>query len=118
MRGRWSSRSSSMTEMEGDSVTQLRLFAVKVTAEMVDKISGQRGITRRNKHWLSLGVNPGSGERVAQGEETCGSCGHLVVRRRNRTYFKCGLVPMTFGPGTDIRKKWPACVKWVEKEET
>ncbi len=95
-----------------------RLFAVEVVIESVGKITDQRRITRRNKHWLSLGINPGSGERVAQGEETCGSCGHLVVRRRNRTYFKCGLVPQTFGAGTDIRKKWPACIKWVECEES
>lgn len=96
-------------------IDQPRLFVVDVTAEMVDRISGQRGITRRNKHWLSVGINPGSGERVADSGETCGSCGNLVVRSRNRTYFKCGLVPMTFGPGTDIRKKWPACTEWKEK---
>lgn len=97
-------------------IDQPRLFAVEVIAETVGKITDQRGITRRNKHWLSVGINPGSGERIADSGEICGSCDHLVVRRRNRTYFKCGLMPETHGAGTDIRKKWPACTEWKEIE--
>lgn len=29
-----------------------------------------------------------------------------------RTYYKCMLMPVTNGPGSDIRLSWPACVKW------
>ena len=42
--------------------------------------------------------------------EMCGTCIHLESHRHNRTnYFKCDLTRITCGPGTDWRKKWPAC---------
>jgi hypothetical protein len=45
--------------------------------------------------------------------ETCGSCAHLVRRgHHDKTYFKCSLVAETRGPGTDIRKRSPACELW------
>ena len=49
--------------------------------------------------------------------ECCGTCkfikrtGHTV-----KTYFKCGKRPITSGPGTDIRKKDPACFVWARQE--
>ena len=54
-------------------------------------------------------------DRVGAGPEgaTCGGCGNLRERRHNRTYFKCGLEPITGGPGTDIRRKDRACVDWT-----
>jgi len=36
----------------------------------------------------------------------CKECKHLA---RNRRYYKCGLVEITHGPGTDIRLKDQAC---------
>lgn len=42
--------------------------------------------------------------------ETCGSCANLV---RHSRFFKCGLVSWTRGPGTDIRKRDPACSRWA-----
>lgn len=44
--------------------------------------------------------------------ETCGTCKHLEVNRRQKKFFKCGLVDWSFGPATDIRRKDPACPKW------
>lgn len=48
--------------------------------------------------------------------ETCGSCDHYTrVRiRSGRCYRKCGLMEAhwTNGPGTDIKKKTPACSMW------
>lgn len=48
--------------------------------------------------------------------QTCGACAHLCRGRYNTTvYFKCDLyTPWTHGPGTDWRKKWQACGKWVK----
>jgi hypothetical protein len=48
--------------------------------------------------------------------ETCGSCGHCRVHRcSSRNYYKCELVPTTFGPGTDIRLSTLACEHWVRE---
>lgn len=82
------------------------------------ELSADRRRTMRNNAALAAGRHPGTGAALADNGETCGSsCGHMVVSRHNlRNYFKCGLVQITFGPGTDIRKGWPACVRWVEKK--
>ena len=46
--------------------------------------------------------------------KTCGSCGRLITKRwADRTYFKCPYRGNTNGPGTDHRKRWPACRRWV-----
>lgn len=58
-------------------------------------------------------AHPGTGPEG----ETCGSCRHVTGHRRSRTYYKCGLVQMTFGPGTDIRLKSPACWRWEKEKE-
>lgn len=49
--------------------------------------------------------------------ETCGSCAHCMLRQFSKKYFKCGLLrhAWTRGPGTDIRKKSPACSMWQAK---
>lgn len=96
---------------------QPRLFVVEVAQEKIEQISEQRGRSRRQKAMLKMGVHPATRVNIADGVETCGSCAHLVVRSRNRTYFKCGLMPETHGPGTDIRKKWPACTEWKENAD-
>lgn len=44
----------------------------------------------------------------------CGNCQHLYEHRVGGTYFKCTAHTMTHGPGSDVRKKWPACDKWVD----
>lgn len=45
---------------------------------------------------------------------TCGECVHLVTRSRARDYFKCLHYGITGGPGTDWRKRWPACGKFEQ----
>jgi hypothetical protein len=53
---------------------------------------------------------PGSGPPG----QTCGTCAKLCTRRFSKTYFKCRVLMKfwTAGPGTDIRKKDPACLCW------
>jgi hypothetical protein len=54
---------------------------------------------------------PGSGPPG----QTCGTCAKLYrVEYHNKAYFKCGVLRAgwTHGPGTDIRKKDPACMCW------
>ena len=43
---------------------------------------------------------------------TCAYCSHLYARRQSKTYWKCDLRKETHGPGSDHRKKWPACAKY------
>jgi hypothetical protein len=52
-------------------------------------------------------------------DETCGSCQHYAsVPGGNRVWPKCELNRRnwTGGPGSDIRKKDPACEFWGKKE--
>jgi hypothetical protein len=54
---------------------------------------------------------PGSGPYG----QTCGTCAKLCTRHgSSKTYFKCHVLMKfwTAGPGTDIRKKDPACLCW------
>ncbi len=57
-------------------------------------------------------ATPGTGPE----EETCGSCVHLARKRSpsGKLFRKCGLLraQWTHGPGTDIRSKDAACVRW------
>ena len=55
-------------------------------------------------------------EQLGPGPEgaTCRTCKHKVSKRLARTYLKCALRPNTSGSKTDIRAKWPACVKYEE----
>jgi hypothetical protein len=44
---------------------------------------------------------------------TCGDCKHLFRFRPTpspKTYLKCRMGTVTRGPGSDIRRKWAACV--------
>jgi hypothetical protein len=53
-------------------------------------------------------AQPGTGPEG----ESCRTCEHSYARQFTKNYWKCGLVPATGGPGTDIRLKSAACEKW------
>jgi hypothetical protein len=46
--------------------------------------------------------------------QTCGTCAKLCEIQYSKKYFKCRVImaAWTHGPGTDIRKKDPACKCW------
>ena len=88
-----------------------------------DTRSYTRRLTLRNAATLSGGKHPATGlpllnlgKVMTKHDERCGNCKHLTGHSHDKTWYKCGLVPMTFGPGTDIRLKWPACVKWERQD--
>lgn len=61
--------------------------------------------------------NPGRGPEG----ETCGSCQSYAINEyHGKTWRKCELARAnwTHGPGSDIRKKDPACEFWKAKELT
>lgn len=75
-------------------------------------LSETRRRTRRNRALIDSGIHPATRLAFLEGP-TCGGCIHATGNRyRTRTYWKCDLVPMTFGAGTDIRLSWPACVRF------
>lgn len=75
---------------------------------------GQRR-TLRAEGRLAAGVHPMTRVPLANNGESCGTCANLERHGGgNRSYFKCGLVANTSGPGTDIRMKWPACNLWSD----
>lgn len=81
-------------------------------------ISRDRARTIQAELRIQRGFHPfGLRLREPRGE-TCGACGHLREVEYAKTYFKCALRGETKGPATDVRKKWPACERWVsEKSE-
>lgn len=46
---------------------------------------------------------------------TCRDCKHYRRVQFSKTYLKCGLVPPTRGPGTDIKARAPACEFFEEQ---
>jgi hypothetical protein len=82
-------------------------------------ISYGRAMTLRNNAMIEGGKHPMTKMPLREPRgETCGSCRHSIAHSVSKRYFKCNLVPITFGPGTDIRLKWPACVKWEAARPT
>ena len=75
---------------------------------------------RRYIERVRVGLHPAGHPFATNGLE-CGDCVHLKLLRHNSgTYFKCTqhLDGITRGPGTDMRKFWPACVMFEGEEQT
>lgn len=81
--------------------------------------SADRRRTARNNALLESGIHPAGNRPLLERRttQTCGNCKHLTGHRRNRAWFKCGLLPVTHGAGTDIRLKWPACRDWKAADD-
>lgn len=48
---------------------------------------------------------------------TCGECAYLVIKRfHDGQYLKCAKYGDSQGPGTDWRRKWPACGLWEAQD--
>lgn len=76
-----------------------------------------KGGTATQKRHAYAGRHP-TGKRLGPATETCGNCANLKRYRASnpdRVYAKCSLYPVTNGPGTDIRHRWPACELWKAK---
>ena len=74
-------------------------------------------IRRRREKVSGYASEPGTGPEG----ETCGTCDYFRERHYAKVYFKCGKIvdsmdSGTHGPGTDIRKRSPACSFWKAVE--
>ena len=87
---------------------EIQLFDMP-NAVMPKRLSADARRTWRRKNLLESGIHPATKLPLANNGETCGTCIHS---RKHWRYWKCDLVEMTFGPGTDIRVSWPACVRF------
>jgi hypothetical protein len=63
---------------------------------------------------LAQGLHPLGHARLAGNGQTCGTCSHRRLNDlRAGRYWKCNQVPMTGGPASDVRLKYPACMLWA-----
>jgi hypothetical protein len=69
--------------------------------------------TREAKTRIERGYHPKLGRLL--GRWACGDCGNCLTTETpsGRTHYKCRLVGVTRGPGTDIRVGWPACERFA-----
>lgn len=75
-------------------------------------------MTERKRHMLEQGMHPATGVALRTGlADSCGTCKNCVLTGNgNSSFYKCKLVHNTHGSATDIRLKWPACIKWERLE--
>lgn len=96
------------------------LFGKEVTMEearILARTKPPRDRASLVKLRLLRGSHPHAGLPLRQPPgETCGSCGHCWAKKYANRYYKCDLTPDSSGPATDIRVRWPACVKWEPKK--
>jgi hypothetical protein len=71
--------------------------------------------TARQRDQIAAGIHPATKLALAGNGRTCGDCAHLVTKPAmgGGPWFKCAL-QLHDGYGLDIRKKWPACIRWQE----
>ena len=78
-----------------------------------DGLSYEARITQENARMIASGRHPMTKVPLREpAGETCGTCANLTSHSTDKTFYKCRLVPVTFGPRTDVRLKWPACQRW------
>jgi hypothetical protein len=79
-----------------------------------DKDSYTKRLTRRRRALLAQDTHPTTRlPLLGRGDATCGTCVHHYVDSGHaRSFHKCGKVPHTNGPGTDVRVGWPACTAY------
>jgi hypothetical protein len=90
--------------------------ALSRSIEPGEHLSADARRTRRRELDIARGVHPLTKRPLRGDGETCGTCVNCFAVGRNRTYYKCRLVAVTNGPGTDVRLKWPACINWGGSE--
>jgi hypothetical protein len=42
----------------------------------------------------------------------CKECSHMYQKQYDKVYWKCDLRKDTNGPGSDHRRRWPACARF------
>lgn len=81
-----------------------------------EQLAANRERAKERARERAAAGNPLIGKYGAGPEgKTCGACSHLLaIHHHDKMYYKCEMVRLTHGPGSDFRKKWLACGKFVE----
>lgn len=85
-----------------------------VDIEVMRHLTADRARTMRHRMTIASGNHPFGGPLLKPAGETCGTCKHCVVKQYGKRFYKCMLNRGTWtkGPGSDLRKKWPACSRF------
>ena len=98
--------------MDAKAIKQVPIFGDPrwIAAAVAPGYSKGKGGRKTGQPWAELrGPGPAG--------KTCKSCAFLINNGHGlRAYYKCGKVPVTHGPGTDIRLKDPACFLYSESK--
>lgn len=97
-----------------------QLFEIDLTpASLTDRIgrdgrppkpSRDRARTDKRTRMIEAGFHPTGQGPIHHDGTKCGTCVNcILVNGGARNYWKCKRLPITGGPGSDIRKSWPAC---------
>lgn len=91
-----------------DEAQRIPLFPEWEQEHAQEIADAERTPERIQKMWRSFGRDNNA---------TCGNCQHFQdFRYHNKHYFKCDLYGISHGAGTDWRKSWNACGKFVRSE--
>jgi len=93
-----------MTLFESEPVVVRGPAWPKLSADVRRRLRQEEMIARRRHPITGLALLIGT-------SETCGKCRFReVFSYHTRSYPKCEKGPITHGPATDVKAKWPACV--------
>lgn len=96
-----------------DSLFDDQAYTVERPPSEAEGLSADRRRTLKRAELLGKGIHPASKLPLLNNNETCRTCVHSHKSGGGRRdYWKCDLMPVTRGPGSDIRVSWPACSKW------
>ena len=113
-------------------VLRARIAEAEAEKARYDALGQDAKLTYRRNKLLAEGTHPTTRRRLisALSEEerivkalagvpanaTCNDCRFCVTESyHTRSYVKCRAVELTHGPGSDTRRKWPACTKFEGK---
>lgn len=84
------------------------------SVEIKIRMTPDRARTIRNENRIRTGTHP-FGFALSNNGKTCGECAHAIRKDYNdKSYWKCTENGMSNGPATDLRLKWPSCVRFLE----
>ena len=103
--------------------------ALRAEKERYEAMGKDAQRTYRNNLSIERGIHPTTGrtllrampedERIVRSlagvplDATCADCRFCEsISYHSRSFVKCKAVVLTHGPGSDTRKKWPACTKF------
>ena len=95
--------------------------AYEVPAAVTPEMGQDAARTARRRALIASGIHPATHLALREGNEVCGGCAHLILKDgsalgiSNGRWWKC-TETLNHGRGPDMRKSWPACIAWTDKD--